>query len=89
MSLQETWRKTLPHLKLSANQIEVARRFSLVAIGDGTLRFTTDGHATQSNADKLALALFQYLRRPVAVVLTRLPHGVQFRSFKDQEGNQP
>ena len=89
MSLQESWRKTIPHLKLSANQIEVARGFSLVAMSDDTLRFTTAQPVTKSNADKLALALFQYLSRPVAVVLTRLPHGVQFRSFKDQEGNQP
>ena len=89
MSLQQTWQKTLPHLKLSANQIEVARRFRLVAVGGDTMRFTTEDHASQSNADKLAWALCNHLQRPINVVLVKMPHGVQYRSYKDLEGLQP
>lgn len=89
MSLQETWRKTIPRLKLSANQIEVARRFRLVAVGGDTMRFTTDEHACQSNADKLAWALCNHLQRPINVVLVRMPHGTQYRSYKTLEGLEP
>lgn len=86
MSLQQTWQKTLPHLKLSANQIEVARRFKLVAVGGDTMRFTTDEHASQSSADKLAWALCNHLQRPVLVVVVMKPHGTQYRSYKTLEG---
>lgn len=89
MNLQEAWQKILPHLKLSANQIEVARRFKLVAVGGDTMRFTTDERVCQSNADKLALALCNHLQRPINVVLVKMPHGVQYRSYKDLEGLQP
>lgn len=88
MSLQLTWQLTLPSLILSGRQLETARRLQLTAIRGDTMHFETHDQLTKCNADKLAVALFRHLKRPVAVVLTQLPHRIQFRSYKDHQGNE-
>ena len=82
MNLQQVWKTTLPALDLAPQQRQFAASLDLVKVRGDTMRFETRQPVTQSNADKLAYALYQQINDSINVIITQKPSGTTVRGYR-------